>query len=305
MKKPRFLACILTLAMVVSLGPTFAAGSGLSVTLDGTLLADGARVYLSESGHTMVAASALEGVFDLSYTTSDGVLSDVSMVGKGDEETDRLTFIVGSDSVELRAAVRYDPSHVGGAGVGVKLLDLPPDTDITVRDGEIYIPIRFTMEWYGYVVGWDGATNTVSITSPAEPIVPETSFDFALLPYMPQDKNYIVSSLSLKMALAMAANGAVGETQQELLDVLGIDDLDAYNSEVKALLETLNSDKKVDFNLANSIWYNTDFYGLSGSGFAEPYASTIQASYMGVAETIDNATGSKTVERLDRRADGG
>ncbi|MCC8122835.1 MAG: hypothetical protein LIO58_04775, partial [Oscillospiraceae bacterium] len=79
MKKSRFLACILTLAMAFSLGSTFAAGGGVSVTLDGAVLADGESVYLSESGRTMVAASALEGIFTLEYKTSDEVLSQVTL----------------------------------------------------------------------------------------------------------------------------------------------------------------------------------------------------------------------------------
>ncbi|MCC8122836.1 MAG: hypothetical protein LIO58_04780, partial [Oscillospiraceae bacterium] len=174
---------------------------------------------------------------------------------------------------------------------------IPSDTTVSVRGGVVYLPIRYTMEWFGFAVGWDGTTHTVSLTSPvtAEPANAETTFDFNLLSYMPQDKNYIVSPLSLKMALAMAANGADGATQQEILDVLGIDDLDAYNSEAKALIASLNSNEEVEFNLANSIWYNTDYYGKSGSGFAAPYISTIQDSYQGVAQTIDNATGSQTV----------
>ncbi|MCD7948608.1 MAG: hypothetical protein LUG13_10080 [Oscillospiraceae bacterium] len=297
MKKTRFLACILTLAMVVSLGPTFAAGSGLSVTLDGTLLADGARVYLSESGRTMVAASALEGVFTLEYKTSDEVLSQVTLRRTQNERSDVLTFYVDGDRVEVDGYSVFQSQNEGGTSGSDGAVALPSDTTVSVRDGTVYLPIRYTMEWFGFAVGWDGATNTVSLTSPvtAEPANAETTFDFDLLSYMPQDQNYMVSPLSLKMALAMAANGAEGATQQELLDVLGIDDLDAYNSEAKALIASLNSNEEVEFNLANSIWYNTDFYGLSGSGFAAPFVSTIQDSYQGVAQTIDNATGSQTV----------
>ena len=46
---------------------------------------------------------------------------------------------------------------------------------------------------------------------------------------MPEDKNYMFSPLSIKMALMMAANGASGETQSEILEVLGASDINSYN----------------------------------------------------------------------------
>lgn len=128
------------------------------------------------------------------------------------------------------------------------------------------------------------------------------SFDFDLLAQMPRDENYMISPISLKLALAMAANGADGETKREILDVLGISDLTQFNEEVKAYIESCNNNELVEFNIANSIWYNTDYYQSQGLGlggeagsFSDEFARLIKTYYYGVAETITNASGKKTV----------
>ena len=52
---------------------------------------------------------------------------------------------------------------------------------------------------------------------------------------MPVDKNYMFSPLSIKMALMMAANGASGETLEEILKVTGVEDLENYNNSTRAI----------------------------------------------------------------------
>lgn len=75
---------------------------------------------------------------------------------------------------------------------------------------------------------------------------------------MPQDKNYMFSPFSIKMALAMAANGADGATKDEILKALDIDDLDAYNKNMKQTLERYSKSDILKLNVANSIWLNSD-----------------------------------------------
>lgn len=54
---------------------------------------------------------------------------------------------------------------------------------------------------------------------------------------MDKSSNYMFSPLSVKMALAMAANGANGDTESEIEKVLCIDSLKKYNNEAKELIE--------------------------------------------------------------------
>ena len=75
---------------------------------------------------------------------------------------------------------------------------------------------------------------------------------------MPQDKNYMFSPFSIKMALAMAANGADGDTQAEILKAIDIDNLDKYNENTKNTLKNYSKSDLLKLNVSNSIWLNTD-----------------------------------------------
>lgn len=129
-----------------------------------------------------------------------------------------------------------------------------------------------------------------------------SSFDFDLLARMPRDENYMVSPISLKIALAMAANGASGVSRQEILDVLGIADLEQYNEDMAALIAAYNGNETVVLNVANSIWYNIGYDQTNGipSGaddgrFSKDFTAIIQGHYDGLAQTITNANGAKRV----------
>ena len=56
----------------------------------------------------------------------------------------------------------------------------------------------------------------------------------------------------------MAASGADGATKDEILKALDIDDLDAYNKNVKQTLERYSKSDVLKLNVANSIWLNSD-----------------------------------------------
>ena len=73
------------------------------------------------------------------------------------------------------------------------------------------------------------------------------------------DKNSLVSPLSVMLALSMTANGADGETLSEMEKVLGgtisIDDLNQY---LYSYVKHLPSDKKAKLSIADSIWFRGD-----------------------------------------------
>lgn len=71
------------------------------------------------------------------------------------------------------------------------------------------------------------------------------------------DENFMISPLSLTEVLAMLANGAVGETQRQILDVMNIGTLNA--EQASQAMNTLNgflttADKKSQVAIANSQW---------------------------------------------------
>ena len=62
----------------------------------------------------------------------------------------------------------------------------------------------------------------------------ESDFDF--MKYMPKDQNYMISPFSIKMAMMMAANGANGYTQKEILSALGVSSIDEYNQKASDII---------------------------------------------------------------------
>jgi len=73
--------------------------------------------------------------------------------------------------------------------------------------------------------------------------------------------NIFISPLSVFQALSMAANGAEGETLEQILAVLkNGSSLEALNEANKSLREALlSSDAKVKMTIANSMWVNQSF----------------------------------------------
>lgn len=107
----------------------------------------------------------------------------------------------------------------------------------------------------------------------------ESDFDF--MKYMPKDQNYMISPFSIKMAMMMAANGANGYTQKEILSALGVSSIDEYNQKANDIITRYNSNKDVNLNVANSIWLNKT--EAMGANFKDTYKKIISDFYKGVA----------------------
>ena len=117
-------------------------------------------------------------------------------------------------------------------------------------------------------------------------IHPETSaFADNLNSKMPTDKNYMFSPLSIKMSLALAANGAEGETKEDILNTMLINDLDEYNEYSKKLIEKYSESDMLSLNVANSVWVNID---NSPFDFKEIYKETVSEFYGAEAGLVNN-----------------
>ena len=106
-----------------------------------------------------------------------------------------------------------------------------------------------------------------------------TNFDTDWIKFMNQNRpgeNYMISPLSLKMAIALAAAGANTETLDEMLAAFEFATLDEYLGWAKAIVETekeinesienMESNKHIKgfdnaFDIANSIWHNSNTAG--------------------------------------------
>ncbi len=72
-----------------------------------------------------------------------------------------------------------------------------------------------------------------------------------------EDKNTLVSPLSVMFALAMTANGAEENTRSQMESVLGMD-VESLNAYLKAYKDALVEDEKNKLSVANSIWFTDD-----------------------------------------------
>ena len=129
-----------------------------------------------------------------------------------------------------------------------------------------------------------------------EPVVstPETSLSFAdnLDKQMPKDKNYMFSPMSIKMALALAANGASGETQEEILNALGVASLEEFNGVSKDIIERYSRTDILNLNIANSIWMNKD---KTSQSFSNAYKKIATEYYDAEVKTVKNSNAVKEI----------
>ena len=83
-------------------------------------------------------------------------------------------------------------------------------------------------------------------------------------------------------------NGAGGETRQEMLDALGIDDLDAFNTCGRVYCGYAeNEDVKLE--ISNSIWLNKEYPGAQNAKFQDGFVRLLTDYYAAEADTVTNA----------------
>ena len=100
---------------------------------------------------------------------------------------------------------------------------------------------------------------------------------------MPVDKNYMFSPLSIKMALMMAANGASGETLEEILKVTGVEDLESYNNSTRAMLDKYSESDILTLNVSNSIWINSN---KTPQRFSKTYQDMLSKTFDATSDIV-------------------
>lgn len=121
------------------------------------------------------------------------------------------------------------------------------------------------------------------------------SFTWNLNNMMPKDKNYMFSPLSIKMAFAMAANGAEEATKDEILKTLGIDDLGQFNESAAQLIKEYSENEYVKLNIANAIWLNTDYYKGLDVDFTNIYKDIVLKYYDAKSGNVNNNNAVDTI----------
>lgn len=160
----------------------------------------------------------------------------------------------------------------------------------------------------------DTVTDPITISSP-EPTTPITkvalsetqqgyvkagnAMAFRLLKQMYNGKDLVCSPLSLQYALAMTANGASGETLQEIINFLGYGDdgIEALNEYSKILLEQLPAvDMEVKLKVTDALLVNDRFPLLPA------FKNTVEQSYYAAVDNMPFTDPAQVAARVNEWA---
>ena len=122
--------------------------------------------------------------------------------------------------------------------------------------------------------------------------IENSNFTDKLDAQMPADKNYMFSPLSIKMALSLAANGASGETQSEILNALGLSSIQEFNAISKDLIARYSQTDVLSLNIANSIWLNKD---KTSQNFSEGYKKIATDFYSAEVKSVNSKNAVKEI----------
>lgn len=133
------------------------------------------------------------------------------------------------------------------------------------------------------------------------------SFGIGLLQQVSRSEakpNVLLSPLSASMALGMTMNGARGSTYDAMRDALGFKGLaeSEINAAYRGLIGQLRGrDPKVEFGLANAIWYRQEF------PVQKEFVDTVRAHFDAKISPLDfaNPTAPKTISGWAEQQTGG
>lgn len=125
------------------------------------------------------------------------------------------------------------------------------------------------------------------------------SMGFRMLEQLYEGKNMVFSPLSLQYALAMTANGASGETLQEIIDFLGYGDegIDALNAYNRILMEELPAvDLENTLKVTNALLVRDDLRLLPS------FRETVSSNYYAAVENCSFADPEYAAARVNEWA---
>ena len=115
--------------------------------------------------------------------------------------------------------------------------------------------------------------------------------------------NLVLSPYSVAVALAMAVNGAEGKTAEEMLDVLGVADLDRFNGGLNALtqyMEGLAGKVKRGDGSAAELALDTAnaLFGQRDTEWQEPFLDTLASDYGAGMRLVDYKSAAEAARTL-------
>lgn len=174
MKAKKILSLLLTVVMLVSLCglSAFAAdATGVSVRVQNTaggafenvaFSADLGMPYVDANNRTMIPLRTTANAMGLEVSWNEEA-KQATFTSTADKTTKSVVFTIDSDKLS------YTVAEEGKEPVTE---EKQMDTAAVQKDNRTYAPIRFLAETLGYYVGWDNATQTVTLSIDENPTVP-------------------------------------------------------------------------------------------------------------------------------------
>jgi serpin B len=119
---------------------------------------------------------------------------------------------------------------------------------------------------------------------------------FRFLGQLYDGEDLVCSPLSLQYAMAMVANGATGQTRQEIIDFLGYGEegIDALNSYCKTLLELLPAvDLEVALKVTDALIVNDEF------PLQPSFRKTVEENYYAAVDNMDFTEPKQVAARIN------
>lgn len=119
------------------------------------------------------------------------------------------------------------------------------------------------------------------------------------------DKSVVVSPLSASMLLSMVANLTEDDSRTEILDNLGVNEINSLNNLCRILIKSIPTlDKRSNFVMANSIWFDsryelsTDFARILAESYLSHTVKTDFSDTKKVADLINDWAAGSTANRI-------
>lgn len=186
---------------LLALGMSTTAFAGdINVTVEGTPVAwTDAKPFIDKNSRTLVPLRPIANALGLEVAWND----DTNTAAFTDGET-TTEFVIGSNVLH---------AFLNGLDIHV---NLEMDTAAVIENSRTYAPARYLAESFGYAVGWDQATQTVTIVKAEEE--PEETIQ---LPEVPAGRVAFISPLTV-------AAGSSGTTQIAFNGVTLVEEPDIF-----------------------------------------------------------------------------
>lgn len=132
----------------------------------------------------------------------------------------------------------------------------------------------------------------------------EKTMDFAvriLQNGMKEEENSLLSPVSILAALAMTANGAKGETLEQMEEVFGLS-VDGLNREIGAYVANCDNSEDYKVDIANAIWFTEEEHFTVNPVFLQTNANYYQADIY--AAPFDESTVYDINHWVNQKTDG-